>query len=103
MSLQSGLSCLLTLCIHQAVVYGTLTSIAIFFVKERIPVVTSRQSRQKRAAKIDWSFLRTRNFISFTSMIALTSWGSFLPPLYIPSFGKVRTLESSDRIGSQRS
>lgn len=70
--------------------YGILTAIAIFFVRERIPVVKSRLSRQKRAAKIDWIFLRTRNFIAFTSMIALTSWGSFLPALYIPSFGKVR-------------
>lgn len=72
--------------------FALLNSIALFFVKRRIPV-TSRskaksEGRKHARPKTDWSFWRHRSIWIGTAIILSTSMGNFLPSLWIPSYAE---------------
>ena len=54
-------------------------------IKRRIPVPRAEMAGRRRAAKIDWSFLRGKVMISGMVTILITSLGSFVPTLWLPS------------------
>lgn len=73
-----------------------LNSLALIFVKRRIPITTrpfslsrSRsRSRVHARPKTDWSFWRHRSIWIGTAIILSTSMGNFLPSLWIPSYAE---------------
>ena len=71
-----------------AVAYGVLSSIALFFIRERIPVVrASSMAERPRRRKIPLDFLRRSPFYAFAATVSATSLGVFLPGIYLPTYG----------------
>lgn len=69
--------------------YFIMTFIALFFIRERVPVVRKpRFARQKRERHVPLTFLRSSAFWAFSGVVALTSSGGFLPSIYIPVFAR---------------
>lgn len=68
--------------------YLVITSIALLFIKERVPVAKkprfARQMRERRSLPL--AFLRKSPFWAFAGVVALTSSGGFLPSIYIPTY-----------------
>jgi len=73
-----------------AIGYGVIGSIALFFVRERIPVPKRlRNAPPAPRRKIPTTFLKRNTFYCFTGTILLTSLGNFLPSIFTVSFGSV--------------
>lgn len=63
--------------------YLIIGSIAIVFVRPRIPV--SRQLTVEKRKPINWSFMKSTPLIIGTITIFLISLGNFIPSLWLPS------------------
>lgn len=69
-----------------AIGYGILGGIALHFIRERIPVPKRREQAPKY--HVPTSFLRKQHFYAFCGCILLTSFGNFLPAVYLPSYAR---------------
>ncbi|OCF43798.1 monocarboxylic acid transporter [Kwoniella heveanensis CBS 569] len=80
------------------IAYAALGSIALIPIKRRIPLSryeldgaasgAGGTGNGRRAAKMNWSFLKKRAFVLGVSTILLTSLGNFIPTLWIPSYAE---------------
>ncbi|KAE8543308.1 hypothetical protein D1P53_000010 [Cryptococcus gattii VGV] len=64
--------------------YLVIGSIAIVFVRPRIPV--SRQLTVEKRKPINWSFMKSTPLIIGTLTIFLISLGNFIPSLWLPTY-----------------
>ena len=69
-----------------AIGYGTFGAVALYFIRERIPVPKYRH--EGRRYRMPTSFLRKQTFYAFCGCILLTSFGNFLPAVYLPSYAR---------------
>ncbi|WWC92205.1 uncharacterized protein L201_007159 [Kwoniella dendrophila CBS 6074] len=71
--------------------YAITGSIALLAVKRRIPLISrydqnSNNLTRRRRPRVDWSFTKRSAFYLGAVIIGLTSMGSFIPSLWLPSF-----------------
>ena len=63
--------------------------VCLIFIKRRIPIprheAVGGRDRRHKGPKIDWTFLRGKAMISGVATILITSLGSFVPTLWLPS------------------
>ncbi|OWZ77313.1 monocarboxylic acid transporter [Cryptococcus neoformans Tu401-1] len=64
--------------------YLVIGSIAIVFVRPRIPV--SRQQTMEKRKPVNWSFMKSTPLIIGTITIFLISLGNFIPSLWLPAY-----------------
>lgn len=62
--------------------------VAVFFLKERIPVPRGRQAHTARRRKVSLDFFKESSFWAFAVCITTVSFGSFLPSIFIPSYAR---------------
>ncbi|WWC92206.1 uncharacterized protein L201_007160 [Kwoniella dendrophila CBS 6074] len=72
--------------------YAITGSIALLAIKRRIPLSRYDQNPsslsvpRRRRPRVDWSFIKTSSLYLGVTTILLTSMGSFIPSLWLPSF-----------------
>jgi len=76
--------------------YGVIGSVALFFVRERIPVPKRlRNAEPAPRRKIPTTFLKRNTFYAFALTIFFTSLGNFLPSIFTVSFSTALGYSSS--------
>ncbi|KAK9899406.1 MFS general substrate transporter [Cystobasidium minutum MCA 4210] len=76
--------------ISLAVGYGIFGIVAVYFIRERIPV--PRRNRQSAndadapARRVPLTFIKRNTFYAFVFSILFTSLGNFIPSIYLPSY-----------------
>lgn len=83
----------------QALGYGLFGVVAVYFIRERIPV----PRRNRRGAydedaptrRIPLSFIKRNTFYAFVLSILFTSLGNFIPSIYLPSYASDLGLSQS--------
>lgn len=75
--------------------YGLLGVIAIYFIRERIPVTKrGRMAGEPERRRVPYStFLKRSSFWSYGATITITSLGGFLPTIYVPTYAAGALLE----------
>ncbi|BEI96949.1 hypothetical protein CcaverHIS631_0205380 [Cutaneotrichosporon cavernicola] len=77
--------------------FAVVNSIALYFVKRRIPVPRrSIKATLKKDRNTDWSFWKHRSIWLATAIILSTSMGNFLPSLWMPSYAEAIHAHSPD-------
>jgi hypothetical protein len=83
----------------QALGYGIFGVVAVYFIRERIPVRRHRQaynSADLAPRRIPLTFMKRNTFYAFVLSILFTSLGNFLPSIYLPSYATDLGLSQSN-------
>lgn len=68
----------------QAIGYGILGILALTFIKPRLPVVSRPEDGTRYGRPMNSAFLRRSSFYAFGGAILFTSFGNFVPFIYLP-------------------
>lgn len=67
--------------------YGSMGAIALYFIRERVPVPRRIKGDVRHSrARIPTSFFKNSALYAFSGAILFTSFGNFLPAVYLPSY-----------------
>ena len=64
--------------------FGIVNSIALLYIKRRVPLISRTLEEGRRPTRIDVDFLKTRAMMVGMSIILFTSMGNFIPTLWVP-------------------
>ena len=100
-TLIEGFSTRSTEAVLQAFSYAVLGAVAVYFIRERIPVTKRAlaQSNSPARRSVPYAtFLKRSSFWAFGATITITSLGAFLPSIYLPTYAK--DLGYSNNVGT---
>ncbi|KAK4698438.1 hypothetical protein P7C70_g7837, partial [Phenoliferia sp. Uapishka_3] len=79
-----------------AIGYGILGAISLPFIKPRIPLPPKNSMDARRARQIDRAIFKRSTFWAFSGCILLSSFGNFVPSIFVPSFALDLNLTQND-------
>lgn len=65
-----------------AAIFGAANSVALLFIRCRIPVARVRSAPRRT---FSYAFLKRRGMWTLSAFVALTAMGNFIPSLWMPS------------------
>lgn len=67
-----------------AAMFGSCNGVAMIFLRRRVPIAPVASGRRVRPP-IDFGFLKRRGFWEMVAFVGITSLGSFIPSVWLPS------------------
>ncbi|WOO81672.1 Fujikurins efflux protein [Vanrija pseudolonga] len=68
-----------------AAMFGSCNGVAMIFLRRRVPIAPVAPGRRVRPP-INFAFLKRRGFWEMVTFVAITSLGSFIPSVWLPTF-----------------
>ncbi|KAL1410708.1 hypothetical protein Q8F55_001650 [Vanrija albida] len=71
-----------------AAMFGVCNGVAMVFLRRRVPIAPVAPGRRVRPP-IDYGFLKRRGFWEMVTFVGVSSMGSFIPSVWLPTFAEV--------------